>query len=67
MQVMKLFFVQFSPFSCRYLRLGMLLSVEWLNYATDDPRFELRQGNEIYLFSKASRPALGPIQLHINP
>jgi hypothetical protein len=33
-----------------------------MSWMSEESRFDSRQGQEIYLFSTASRPALGPTQ-----
>jgi hypothetical protein len=51
-------------FHCRYLfhlRAGIAQWCRELGYGLNDRRFESRQGLGIFLFTTASRPALGPI------
>jgi hypothetical protein len=40
----------------------LLLFILWIDCGQDRPGLEFRQGREIFLFSKTSRPALGPTQ-----
>jgi len=51
---------------CSTERAGIARSVEWLNYWPKRRGIVVgsRQGQKIFVFSKTSRPALGPIQSH---
>jgi hypothetical protein len=42
---------------------GIVQSAKRLDYRLDDREFDSWQGQEIFSFSTASRPALGPTQL----
>jgi hypothetical protein len=37
-----------------------------IRYGLDNPRFESRQVQEVYMFSETSRPVLLPSQTHIQ-
>jgi hypothetical protein len=49
-----------------FIYLWNSVSVEPLGYGLDGPGFKSRRGQDIFLFSKPSRPALGPTQPPIN-